>query len=350
MSVVDFGGGDEIGFQRMGRAGVVTLARPRALNAVTHLMVGALHRALDSWQADASVELVVIRAEGRAFSAGGDILQVYEAGMAGHPKYSFFADEYRLNAAIARFSKPYVALIDGIVMGGGVGVSCHGSHRVVTQNALFAMPETGIGFFPDVGGSRLLSGLEGEYGLYLALTTARIKWGDLLECGLATHAVAADRLEELFSALVSDGDPDAVLARFTTRPDPETGAGVRARIAELFAAGSLDALVAGLRAASSADATAAAALDSILKRSPTSLHVAFRQIREGRGLGMDDCMRMEYRILVRMLQGRDFYEGIRAAIVEKGSTPVWQPARLEDIDSAAVDPYFAPLGAEELVF
>lgn len=190
---MDFGGGDEIRFERAGRAGLVTLNRPKALNAVNHAMVRALAKALDAWEADPGVALVVIKGEGRAFSAGGDLLDIYQAGREGKPRVDFFADEYRLNARIRRFAKPFVALIDGIVMGGGVGVSFHGSHRVVTENAQFAMPEVGIGFFPDVGGSYLLPRLKGSFGMYLALTGNRIRHGDLLWCGLATHAVPGGR-------------------------------------------------------------------------------------------------------------------------------------------------------------
>src|SRR5690606_20581459 len=166
---LDFGGGDDIRFERRGLAGIVTLTRPKSLNAVTHPMVLALERALDAWLGDDGVRVVIIKAEGRAFSAGGDIVDIYRAGMAGKPPVRFFADEYRLNAKIAAYPKPYVALVNGIAMGGGVGVSYHGSHRVVTENAVFAMPEVGIGFFPDVGGSYLLSRLKGGFGLYLGL-------------------------------------------------------------------------------------------------------------------------------------------------------------------------------------
>lgn len=346
----EFGGGDEIRFERVGRAGVVTLTRPQALNAVTHKMVLALQHALDAWRDDDGVALVVIKAEGRAFSAGGDILHIYEAGKRGEPPYDFFADEYRLNAAIARFPKPYVALIDGIAMGGGVGVSFHGSHRVVTEKAVFAMPETGIGFFPDVGGSRLLSGLPGEFGLYLALTTTRIRWGDMIATGLATDAVASDDLDGLLAALASSGDAGTAIAAVSRPVEPETGRETLDRIAALFAQDSLDAVMERLDAAAeNGDDFAADARAAILKKSPTSLRVAFRQIREGRGLSMDDCMRMEFRILHRMLVGHDFYEGIRAAIIEKGSAPHWEPARLRDIDSTAIDAYFATLAEEELV-
>lgn len=343
----DFGGGEDIRFERLGKAGVATLTRPKALNAVNHPMVKALSSALASWQADDAVSLVVIRGEGRAFSAGGDILDIYEAGKAGNPPIGFFADEYRLNAAIARFSKPYVALIDGIVMGGGVGVSFHGSHRVLTENAIFAMPEVGIGFFPDVGGSFLLPRLKGEFGLYLALTGNRIRYGDALWSGLATHAVDSKDLAALLDELSETGDPDSALKNVCISPQRETNDATLFALAKHFSAEMLDAILESLRqAAAGGDAFAMGALETIELRSPTSLHVAQRQIRSGAMLTMDECMGMEFRILNRMLAGHDFYEGIRAAIIDKGSPPRWQPATLDAIDEAVIEGYFAPLDNE----
>ncbi len=344
--VIDCGGGDEIRFERVGMAGVVTMTRAKALNAVTHRMVRALAAALDAWERDAEVALVVIRGEGRAFSAGGDILDIYRAGLAGNPPVDFFADEYRLNARIARFAKPYVALIDGIVMGGGVGVSFHGSHRVMTENALFAMPEVGIGFFPDVGGSHILPRLKDGYGMYLALTGNRIRRGDARWAGLTTHCVPAAALEPLLAALCAGEEADAAIGRFAEDVPAETDEATRRSIARHFSKDSLEEIVAGL--AADADPVAVATLETIRKRSPTSVKVAFRQIRAGANLSMDACMRMEFRILTRMLAGTDFYEGIRAAIVDKGSTPVWKPATLEEVADAQVDAYFAPLGSGEL--
>jgi len=345
---VDFGGGGEIRFEREGRAGIVTLARPKSLNAVTHRMVLALERALDAWRADATVAAVVIRAEGRAFSAGGDIVDIYNAGRAGNPPVRFFADEYRLNARIAAWPKPYVALIDGIAMGGGVGVSYHGSHRVVTEKAVFAMPEVGIGFFPDVGGSHLLSRLKGSFGLFLALTGTRVRWGDQLRCGLATHAVRAERLGELTAAIARDGDPDAALKAVSETPAPETDEARLFAIEKHFSLGSLDAVVASLEAAGADDAFAADMLAALRAKSPTSLRVAFAQVTAGAALDMEECMRMEFRILNRMLEGPDFYEGIRAAVIDKDNAPVWRPADLAAIDAAAVERFFAPLPGGEL--
>lgn len=345
---MDFGGGDEIRFERTGRAAIVTLTRPKALNAVTHNMVGALSRALTEWQADRDVALVVIKAEGRAFSAGGDILHVYQAGRAGNPPVDFFADEYRLNAQIARFPKPYVALIDGIVMGGGVGVSFHGSHRVMTENAQFAMPEVGIGFFPDVGGSHLLPDLGGHFGMYLALTGNRIRYGDALWSGLATHTMQAGYLEGLIERLCETGDADLALREVFAAARRETDRDVLEAIARHFSKATFAELIQSLEAEAGSDEFAAKTLATIMSRSPTSLLVAYRQINAGLTMSMDDCMRMEFRILNRMLAGRDFYEGIRAALVDKGSTPQWQPARLEDVDPKDIDRYFETLGAQEL--
>ncbi|MCT7375860.1 enoyl-CoA hydratase/isomerase family protein [Chelativorans salis] len=345
----DFGGGGDIRFVRQGCAGVIVLDRPAALNSLTHSMVKAIGRALTAWQADDEVRVVLIKGEGRAFCAGGDILAIYEAGRAGRPPVGFFADEYRLNAAIARFSKPYVALIDGVVMGGGVGVSAHGSHRVMTEKTLFAMPEVGIGFFPDVGGSHLLSRLPGHYGMYLVLTGERIGQGEALGAGLATHAVDSTALAELADEIAETGDVDAALAaRARDVPREKDGARLEA-IARYFSPSTLEECVASLsQGAEEGDEFAAATLETIAKRSPTSLHVAFRQLRLGAALSMDECMRMEFRIVNRMLGNGDFYEGIRAAIVDKTKAPAWQPASLDAVDPAAIEAFFAPLPDGEL--
>ncbi len=338
---------DDIRFETRGSAGWVTLSRPQALNALTHAMCIALESQLRAWADDDAVRFVVIEGEGRAFSAGGDIQALYDARQ--NPLYRFFADEYRLNALIRRFAKPYVALIDGIVMGGGVGVSVHGSHRVLTQNATFAMPEVGIGFFPDVGGSYFLPRMAGCTGIWMGLTGARAKWGDCLAWGFATHCVEAGDLDALKQRLAQVAHPDAALAEFAIVPPPETSDADRAAIDRAFAGDSLDAILSAARheadhAAEWAKRDAAA----FSRHSPTSLHVALRQLREGGSLSMDDCMRMEYRIVTRMLQGADFYEGIRAAIIDKGDTPRWRPATLGEVSPGAVDAFFAALPGGEL--
>ncbi len=329
---MDFGGGDEIRFERVGKAAVVTLTRPAALNALTHSMILALTRALAAWRTDPAVSLVLVRGEGRAFCAGGDLLAIYAARDSADKPVGFFADEYRLNAAIAAFPKPYVALVDGIVMGGGVGISFHGSHRALTEKALFAMPEVGIGFFPDVGGSHILPALGERFGFYLGLTGSRIRWGDALWCGLATHTVGSEALPGVVERCAETGDAELAL-REAFRPAPrETDVDTARQIARHFSASSLEHVLESLeREAAAGDAFAAATRDAMRLRSPTSLCVAFRQISAGLGRSMPECMRMEFRILNRMLAGHDFYEGIRAAIVDKGSTPAgsrhrWRPS------------------------
>lgn len=346
---VDFGGGDEIRFERRGAAGVVTLTRPKALNALTHGMVLALERALDAWGEDREIQTVIVTAEGRAFCAGGDIVRVYNAGRAGNPPFGFFADEYRLNAKIRAFKKPYVSLIDGIAMGGGFGISFHGSHRVVTQNASFAMPECGIGFFPDVGGSYVLPRLKGAYGLYLGLTGARIRRGDQCWSGLATHAVSGAILPTLLDALARGGDVDETLAVYSLTAERETDEARVHAINLHFSLGSVADIVASLMEAEGRDPFARETLETLRTKSPTSLLVTFDQIAAGAMLSMEDCMRMEFRIVSRMLAGHDFYEGIRAVLIDKDQKPRWSPPGLAGVSHEAVAAYFAPLAAGDLV-
>jgi enoyl-CoA hydratase len=346
---MDFGGADDIRFERRGRAGVVTLTRPKALNALNLGMVRALSAALSAWERDDGVDVVVVTGEGRAFCAGGDIVGVYRARGTGAPVIDFFAEEYRLNAAIARFPKPYVSLIDGIVMGGGVGISAHGSHRVMTEKALFAMPEVGIGFFPDVGGSFVLSRLKRSFGMFLALTGRRIRAGDALRAGLATHVVGSERLAEVISALCETGSPDQALKGRGLVVDFDFDEAELLTISRHFSAGRLADLLRALRqAAGDGDETCTEALKAIEAASPTSVAVAFRQISTGAMLDMDECMRMEFRIVSRMMTGHEFYEGIRAAVVDKDNAPRWSPGRIEEVDDAAVDAYFAPLPGGDL--
>ena len=344
---MDFGGGDEIRFERIGLAGIVTLARPAALNALTYRMIRALSEALEAWRTDTSIALVVVKAEGRAFSAGGDLMLVYNADRK-HPPVDFFADEYRLNAMIDAYPKPYVALIDGIVMGGGVGISFHASHRVLTENAVFAMPEVGIGFFPDVGGSHLLSDLGGCFGMYLGLTGNRIRYGDALWSGLANYTTKAEYQAGLIERLAETGEPDLALREVFSPARRETDEAILQAIAHHFSRPSLHEIVGSLEAAARTDEFAAKTLSTMRMRSPTSLHVAFKEITLGAEKSMTECMRMEFRILNRMLAGHDFYEGIRAVIVDKDGAPRWDPPTLEDVEAADIHRYFAPLGKREL--
>ena len=340
----------EIVFSRAGGIGRVLLNRPKALNALTLEMSHALEDQLRGWAIDEGVQAVLVRAAGdRAFSAGGDIRRLYEAGKSGSDyPYRFWADEYRLDALIKHYPKPYIALIDGIVMGGGVGISIHGSHRVVTEHALFAMPETGIGLFPDVGGSYFLPRCPGRIGLYLGLTGARLKAADILHAGLATHYVPRARLDALERALAADAaSVHEVLAAFAEDPGPAPLAHEQAEIDRLFGGENLAALVSAL--AVDAGRFARRQAETLATKSPTGLHLTFRQLRHGAELAFDDCMRMEWRMVSRVPQELpDFYEGVRAVVIDKDYQPRWSPARLEDVHPAMIDRFFAPSPHGEL--
>jgi enoyl-CoA hydratase len=340
----------EIFFEREGAAGLVTLNRPKALNAVTHNMVRLLSAQLAAWAIDDAVTRVIVRAAGeKAFSAGGDLRALYDAALAGRQKDSldFWRDEYALNTAIKNYRKPYIALIDGIVMGGGVGVSVHGSHRVAGDKFTFAMPEVGIGFFPDVGATWFLPRMPGELGAWCALTGDRLKASDAVSSCIATHRVVSSRFAELTDALCGNVSVDATLAAFS-EPKGE-GAVPRAAIDNLFAGDSVEAVLDRLDCAEGADAEfAKKTATNIRTKSPLSLRIALAQVRRGKHWSFDECMRMEFRIVSRIVYGHDFYEGVRAVIVDKDNAPHWKPAALADVDGAQVERHFAPLPAGEL--
>lgn len=335
-----------------GAAGIITLNRPKALNALTLEAVRAMRSALDAWADDPAVTRVVIEGAGeKAFCAGGDIRKLVEAGKAGRREEAetFWREEYELNLVIRRYSKPYVALVHGIVMGGGVGVSLHGSHRVAGERWLFAMPEVGIGFFPDVGASHALPRLPGRTGLWLALTGARLGPADSLALGLATHAVATDAFAAIRAALVAGEDVDAVLAAHARDPGPAPITEKLPVIDACFGADSVSAILAALDARATAGDAVAAEIAGLMRgKSPTSQAIAFEQMRRGASLDFAQAMQMEFRIVSRILDGHDFYEGVRAVLVDKDHAPRWKPERLDDVGPEIVEPYFAPLGAGEL--
>jgi enoyl-CoA hydratase len=341
--------GKEVGvrFERRGHAGVITLDRPEALNALTLDMIRAMRARLVAWAGEARVRRVLIRGAGeKAFCAGGDIRALYHWGRRRDPTYfSFFREEYLLNTLIKRYPKPYVALLDGITMGGGVGVSVHGSHRLASERLSFAMPETGIGFFPDVGGTYFLPRCPGRTGLYLALTGARLKAADALYCGIATHLVPAQRLGDAFDALCAAEQLDGAIEPFAVAAGPAPLDRHRPAIDRHFAAGSVEAILDSLDAEAGDWSAATAA--TIRTKSPTSLKLTYRQLAEGVRLEFEDCMRIEYRMASRTFDAHDFFEGIRAQVLDKDLAPAWRPAALEEVSEADVAAYFAPL-AEEL--
>lgn len=345
--------GTDILFEERGRAGVITLNRSEAFNALTLPMAHAMHAMLDRWAGAEALERIILKAApGKAFCAGGDIRNLYDWGRAGDPRATrFFRDEYRLNRAIKTYPKPFISLIDGIVMGGGVGLSVHGSHRVATENIVFAMPEVGIGLFPDVGATHVLPRLPGETGAYLALTGHRFRRADCLWSGIATHATDATRLDDLLAALIESDDVDSVLAEFAAHAEPVPHAAVRPVADRVFAGDEVEAILDALDALTGDDAAFGdKAASTIRAKSPTSLKIALRQIRVGATLDFDACMRIEFRIVSRVLEGHEFYEGVRATIIDKDQAPRWDPSRLSEVTEADIARYFAPLGENELEF
>ena len=338
---------DEILYQRVGRAGILTLNRPRALNALNYRMCIAIHRQLIEAAADPDVEVVIVEGAGdRAFCAGGDVVAVRAAGMVGSPEYeAFFHDEYRLNQAIAHFPKPYVALIDGITMGGGVGISIHAPYRVATERTLFAMPEAGIGFMTDVGSTHALPRLPGELGTFAGMTGARLGPGDCRFAGIATHHVPAAELPLLKERLADARLPVAqILETFDVAVPAESLEALREGIDYHFGHDSVEAILASL---DEVDAWAEGQAALLRTLSPTSLKLILHGLREGDGDTIEECLRREYRIACHMPNAHDFFEGVRAQLVDKDRAPRWQPATLAEVDIA---PYLVAPASGDLDF
>ncbi|MES4892399.1 enoyl-CoA hydratase/isomerase family protein [Streptomyces sp. NPDC096012] len=332
-----------------GRAAHITLNRPKALNALNHTMVRRIDEALTAWEHDPAVETVLVTGAGeRGLCAGGDIRAVHDDARDGDGSAAaaFWRDEYHLNARIARYPKPYVALMDGIVMGGGVGISAHGSVRIVTERSQIAMPETGIGFVPDVGGTRLLGLAPGELGTHLALTGARIGAGDTLLCGLADHYVPSGALRQLVDDLAVMPARDAV-ARHAQPPPRGESAGRREWIDTCFAAGTVEEILERLLLHGGPEAKETA--ETLLAKSPTALKVTLAAVRRARRLGtLERVLDQEYRVSCAALSTPDLVEGIRAQVIDKDREPRWSPATLAEVTDADVARFFAPLGDREL--
>ncbi len=347
----------DIAFGREGGVGTVLLNRPQALNAFTFGMYRRFDPALRAWADDPQIHAVLIEGAGdRAFCAGGDVRAVYEAGkgISGDPSFTsvFFAEEYRIISFIHHFPKPYIAILDGITMGGGAGVSVNGAYRVATEKTMFAMPETGIGLFPDVGATRFLNLCPGRIGRYLGLTGARLGAADALYCGFATHFVPRERVAELKAALTGlvwqpgkeQAQTEAVLARFTADPGPPPLAAKCAVIDSCFAGDSIEAILDTLQSETGDPQWAEEVRALLLTKSPTSLRITLRQLVLGQGLDLEDVLRLEYRMTQHVMAAHDFYEGVRAALVDRDQKPRWRPASLAGFDEAAAEAYFAPLG------
>ncbi|WP_066797221.1 enoyl-CoA hydratase/isomerase family protein [Sphingomonas soli] len=332
-----------------GRVGRIRLNRPKAIHALNTAMCRAMLDALLAWEADDAVEAVLIdHAEGRGFCAGGDIRMIAESGAGdGAGAREFFRVEYQLNHKLFTYAKPIVAFMDGITMGGGVGISQPARFRVATENTRFAMPETGIGLFPDVGGGWHLSRLPGRMGEYLALTGHRLGGGECLALGLATHFLPAERLEDAKARILADPQAiEAVLAELSV-PAPEAAIlAHQPEIDRLFAADTLEGIFAAL--AEDGGAWASAQLATLRTKSPESMKVSLRLVREGRSMArFEDEMRQEFAVGSRVAMRPDFAEGVRALIIDKDNAPRWNPPSVEAVSDAAIDAIFAPLPEAE---
>jgi len=327
--------------EKRGVLGLLTLKRPAALNALNTSMVQALDAALAAWAADAAVTLVAIRGEGpRAFCAGGDIRAwVTEGPQAG---LEFLAAEYRLNHRIATYAKPVVALMHGVTMGGGAGLSVHARHRLADPGLVFAMPEANIGFIPDIGSTHFLARAPGQLGLYLALTAGRIGCGDVIAAGLADACVAASDFDALLETLAAGENIDAAIRAF--RAKPPAAALDRQRIASLFAASSVEVVLERLARDGSDFARTAA--DAIRANAPTSLKLAFQLLRRGAGLTLPQCLQQEYEAAVQLFARPDLAEGVRAAVIDKDRNPQWQPAALAAVTDADIAALCAASGTK----
>ncbi|MEU7333816.1 enoyl-CoA hydratase/isomerase family protein [Streptomyces parvus] len=330
----------------------LTLNRPKALNALSHTMVRLLDEALARAEQDEAIESVLLSGAGdRGLCAGGDIRALHDdARASGRASLEFWRDEYRLNARIARFPKPYVALMDGIVMGGGVGVSAHAGIRVVTERSRVAMPETAIGFVPDVGGTRLLAVAPGELGTHLALTGRSVGAADAILCGLADHHVPARLLPALTEALGRPAGPGASVADivqgFATDPPAGELAAQRDWIDDSYAADTVEDIIRKLRASGVPAARTVA--DELLTKSPLALKVTLAAVRRAARLaGLEAVLDQEFRVSSRAFEHPDFVEGVRARIIDKDNAPQWKPGSLAEVDDQEVARFFAPLGPGE---
>ncbi len=337
----------DISIRKAGKAGRITLNRPEALNALTYDMVLAIEAALDDWADDPAVELVIINAAGeKAFCAGGDIQQMYDTAKAGDFEYGrqFWRDEYRMNAKLFNFPKPFIAFMQGFNMGGGVGISCHGSHRVVCETSQIAMPECGIGLIPDVGGSLLLARAPGHLGEYLGCTAARMDAGNAIYAGFADYYIPFEHWPTLIKALETSGDPGLIDS--AALPAPQAALKTdQAEIDRSFNGARVVDIMRGFKGSDWEQAT-----EKALRRNcPLSVECTLELVRRVRGPDrIEHALGMEYRFTYRSASNGDFVEGIRAAIIDKDRKPQWNPATLEAVTPLKISQMLMPLGADAL--
>lgn len=329
---------DELLFRREGRLGIITLNRPQVLNALNRSMCERLHRRLLEWAADSDIKAVLVEGAGdRAFCAGGDVVAVCKATQNGDMEAyrGFFYSEYRLNQAISAYPKPYIALVDGISMGGGVGVSIHGTYRIATERTLFAMPETGIGLIPDIGGTFALPRFPGEYGTWLGLTGARLDAADTLTVGYCTHYIPSDQISTLIDRLAHSAESiENVLGTFHQDPGKDKVSALRDVIDYAFSHNEVEDI---LDLLDKGDDWAQEQAKTIRSVSPTSLKLTLHLLRQGRHSSVAECLKREFRVVSNISKANDFFEGVRAQLIDKDRNPSWNPATLEEVD---IEPYF----------
>ena len=356
MSDVSVAEGDLIA-RKEGSLGVIRLNRPKAINAVTLEMFHDIDKALDAFEKDPAVAVILLEGAGdRGLCAGGDIRALWESSkVKGDLGKILWRDEYILNARIKKFPKPYVAFMDGIVMGGGVGLSAHASHRVVTDKTKLAMPEVGLGFFPDVGGTWLLSHSPGEIGTYFGLTGQTMNGPDAIHAKFADAVVPSAKLPALREALTkvalgaTSADVDKLIEGFSTGEKAGPVAAQEAKIDALFSHDRMEDIVAALQRDGSDFAQAT--LKALSEKSPRGMVVTLKLLRLARtARSLEECLVREYRAALEVFASDDFREGVRAAVIDKDRSPKWSPSRIEDVTPAMVAPYFAEIGADELKF
>ncbi len=339
----------DIIIRKEGRAGRITLNRPKALNALTYKMCLEIEKTLDSWRNDDEVALVIIDAEGdKAFCAGGDIQEMYDTGIAGDFSYGrrFWADEYRLNAKISEYPKPYIALMQGFTMGGGVGVSCHGSHRIVGESSKIAMPECGIGLVPDVGGSWILANAPGHLGEYLGTTATRMAGADAIYVGFADTYVPEGLWGKMTVDLTKTGDP-SVIKKYSEGPPKAGLRTARSQIDSYFGGSDLNKIE--MRLAEQETEFSVRALGALRNNSPLSAAVTIEMVRQLRtAKNVRNALHLEYRFTYRSMEHGDFIEGIRAAIIDKDRNPTWKHASIQDVSDADIHQMLAPLAENGL--
>jgi enoyl-CoA hydratase len=343
--------------RREGAAGVIRLNRPKAINAVTLEMFRDIDKALDAFEADPAVAVIVLEGAGeRGLCAGGDIRALYESSQVkGDLGKILWREEYILNARIAKFAKPYVAFMDGIVMGGGVGLSAHSRHRVVTERTKLAMPEVGLGFFPDVGGTWLLSRSPGEIGTYFGLTGQTMNGPDAVYAGFADAVVPSGKLAALREVLTKvrpgtgSSEIKMLINGFATGETSGPVAALQPQIGAWFAHDRMQDIIAAL--ARDGSDLAQKTLKTLSEKSPRGMVVTLKLLRLARAsASLKECLVREYRAALQVFASDDFREGVRAAVIDKDRNPRWSPPRIEDVTPEITAPYFAEIGADELVF